>query len=334
MQSFAQQAQAIQLSTESVAQTAESWTVDTVPDDETLEQLQADTSGDIEEAKAAYESALKIYNGISTEDSNKKQALEILNLVRTARDYAIANGDRAIAAYQLVIGDIQPRTVEMRPDGNFYLNPDRLGRFIINGTDNDDTILIGQPGDDIYYIFNNQRIYLDHTQGSEVIVQMKGGNDRFEARGVNNGNFTFKIDGGDGDDILSGSNGDDYIVGGEGNDKIYSDGGSDTIDVRDSYNAAAANHDEVYNGSFARGQTWIGEVDYKNAGEINVIANDEVGSDSINPFVSTWQAEDARNAASETTVNGQQQAFDNQRLNQLKQEEYLQWVESLNRVLP
>jgi len=320
MLGYAQQAEDVRLSTEAIAQTAEAWTAETIPDDATLESLEADVGQSMTDAKAAYESALTIYNAMATDDPQKKSALDLLGRVRTARDYAIANGDRAMAAYQNVIGEIQPGAVELHPDGKFYLHPDQLGRFVVNGTDTDDTIIFGQDGDNVFYEVNHQRIYLDHTQGSEVVVNLKGGNDQFDARAIDNGNFKFKINGEDGDDTLMGSGGDDYIVGGEGNDTIYSQGGADIIDIKDSFNTAAAFHDTVFNGNM-KPRWGAGSVDYQNAGEIEVIANDEFGSDSINPVEYSTQAQNAREATAQTTINGRVQAFDEKRIEALRAEE-------------
>lgn len=316
----AHETEAIRLSTEAIAQTAEAWTAETLPTDDILESLEDDVSQAIAEAKSTYEAALKIYNAIATDDPKKAQALELLNRIRTARDYAKANGDRALAAYQNLLGSLEPGSVELRTNGKFYLNPDPLGRFVVNGTENNDTVVFEQDGDDVFYTVNHQRIYLDQAQGTEVLINLKAGDDTFNAKTVNTGHFKFKINGDAGDDTIKGSAGDDYIVGGAGNDTIYSEGGSDLIDVKDAFNSAAAFHDTVVNGSAC--PQWGGSgIDYRNAGEIEVIANEEFGSDFINPVTISTQESSARQATNQTTINGQQQVFDQNHLETLRAEE-------------
>ena len=316
----AHETEAIRLSTEAIAQTAEAWTAETLPTDDILESLEDAVSQAIAEAKSTYEAALKIYNAIATDDPKKAQALELLNRIRTARDYAKANGDRALAAYQNLLGSLEPGSVELRTNGKFYLNPDPLGRFVVNGTENNDAVVFEQDGDDVFYTVNHQRIYLDQAQGTEVLINLKAGDDTFNAKTVNTGHFKFKINGDAGDDTIKGSAGDDYIVGGAGNDTIYSEGGSDLIDVKDAFNSAAAFHDTVVNGSAC--PQWGGSgIDYRNAGEIEVIANEEFGSDFINPVTISTQESSARQATNQTTINGQQQVFDQNHLETLRAEE-------------
>lgn len=92
------------------------------------------------------------------------------------------------------------------------------------------------------------------------------GNDYFHTVEMGYSTLTdFRIDGGQGNDILRTSNGNDFVDGGKGEDRLYGGGGDDIL--------RAGNHDDYVNGG--RGN------DYVSAGAGNDIVYAGSGSDEV-----------------------------------------------------
>lgn len=100
------------------------------------------------------------------------------------------------------------------------------------------------------------------------IVNLLGtiGNDFFHTVQLGYSTLTdFRIDGGNGDDILRTSNGNDFVDGGKGEDRLYGGGGDDIL--------RSGNHDDYVNGG--RGD------DFVSAGAGNDIVYAGSGSDEV-----------------------------------------------------
>jgi len=122
----------------------------------------------------------------------------------------------------------------------FIWNPGD-GTDVVEGGDGLDTVEVNgdESGEFFTVTANGTRVRFDRLEPApffldlgtceELIVNARGGNDRFAATGNLAALIQITVDGGPGEDTLLGSNGPDTLIGGAGNDLIDGNQGSDAL---------------------------------------------------------------------------------------------------------
>ena len=132
---------------------------------------------------------------------------------RIAEEQRLAQGLQATLLQSLTLGEITVEQLERLIEYNIATNSPIVIENIIDGTENDDTLVGDDRNDAIAGFAGND------------LIQGNGGDDRMFG---NQGNDS--IEGGDGNDIISGGQDDDFLQGGNGLDLIFGNKGNDRIE--------------------------------------------------------------------------------------------------------
>lgn len=262
-----------------------------------FEDLAGD-KGDFEEALAQAQAALTAANGnlalILPGSPAREQAEAYVARVEEAIDRIKALGEQTYSAALSALDNVTASPVEIR-DQKSFLTPVN-GRVVIQGDDGRQDLRFRNDGGNIYFDRDGQRFYIDPNEAQDIIVNLKGGDDRVVAYEIDIPGVHFLINGGGGRDFIQASRSGDWIIGGAGADEIYTEGAHaaqegeegeyDFVDVRD------GGEDRVFNGGTAG---W-GRL----AGTTEVIGDE---TDKVNE----GDRNDNNPRRAKTTVNGQQQ---------------------------
>ncbi|MBE9041595.1 hypothetical protein IQ235_12470, partial [Oscillatoriales cyanobacterium LEGE 11467] len=133
--------------------------------------------------------------------------------LQIADEQRLAQGLQATLLQSLTIGEITVEQLDLLIEYNISSNSPIVIENIIDGTENDDTLIGDDRNDAITGFAGND------------LIQGNGGDDRIFG---NQGNDS--IDGGEGSDIIAGGKDDDLLQGGAGLDLIFGNKGNDRLE--------------------------------------------------------------------------------------------------------
>lgn len=207
------------------------------------------------------------------------------------------------------LDQLAPSALEYREDRSFLVPVN--GRVVIQGDDGRQDLLFRTEGQLVYFDRDGQRFYIDTEQAKDIVINLKGGDDRVRAFNVDLPGVNFLINGGAGADSLQGSRGADWIIGGAGRDAIYTEGvhgapeGEETEEGEESepgevdfVDANDGGIDDIFNG----GSYGYGRL--AGATEVFADAGDRVNEPNSN---NRYHRDDANLRRPDTLVNGVQQ---------------------------
>lgn len=213
------------------------------------------------------------------------------------------------AAALTSLDQLAASAVEYREDRSFLVPVN--GRVVIQGDDGRQDLHFRTDGQLVYFDRDGQRFYIDTEVAKDIVINLKGGDDRVRAYNVDLPGVNFLINGGAGADTLQGSRGADWIIGGAGRDAIYTEGVHGTAAAEeteegeetepgevDFVDANDGGIDDVFNG----GSYGYGRL----AGATEVFAD---AGDRVNEPISNnhYHRDDANLRRPDTRVNGVQQ---------------------------